>query len=114
MDESFKVPEEELDENYFGRRRFGTTFSVKELERRGLDCKFFTGRFCGDPFLCFFVLLWLSLICIALHCNAFTEKCFYWTKGEGKEILTPPFLLFFCRSSTCPKFTKGGKHSIAF
>ncbi|GMI19780.1 hypothetical protein TrCOL_g2253 [Triparma columacea] len=37
MDESMIPPERDLDESFFGQRRFGTTFSIKELERRGLD-----------------------------------------------------------------------------
>mmetsp|Transcript_21109 Transcript_21109/g.42069 ORF Transcript_21109/g.42069 Transcript_21109/m.42069 type:complete len:319 (-) Transcript_21109:74-1030(-) len=37
MNESMIPPDADIGETFFSQRRFGATFSVKELERRGLD-----------------------------------------------------------------------------
>jgi hypothetical protein len=37
MNDSMTAPDADFDANFFGQRRFGTTFSTKELLRRGLD-----------------------------------------------------------------------------
>ena len=39
MNDSMTAPDTDFDANFFGQKRFGTTFSTKELLRRGLDWK---------------------------------------------------------------------------